>query len=118
MDQEIKPYYEKRPWGEFITFAKNEMVTVKILTIKSGQSFSLQYHNNRSEEWHVISGEGTILIGENTHQVVIGQTHIIPPKTNHRITSTGKDVVILEVARGVFDEKDIIRIEDQYGRVN
>ena len=39
--QEFFLYIEERPWGSFMKFADNESVTVKIITVKSGEMFSL-----------------------------------------------------------------------------
>lgn len=119
MDQNhLKPYQESRPWGNFVEFVKNQPCTVKILTVKKGEAFSLQYHEFRDESWRILSGDGLITIGEETKEIVIGEDYFIPRKSLHRIESIGEDVVLLEIAYGSFDEKDIIRIEDNYNRVN
>lgn len=112
-----QPYREERPWGEFITFTKNYPSTVKILTINSGQSFSLQYHSHRAEFWYVISGTGTIHIGKDELPITAGNYHVVPEKTEHRVTATDQAVRILEISVGEFDENDITRLEDRYGRV-
>lgn len=113
----VLPYREERPWGSFIEFAENEPVTVKIISVRAGEAFSLQSHEYREEFWHVISGSGTVEIGENKLPVEIGKDYTVPARTQHRITASEEPVVILEVARGVFDENDITRNEDRYGRI-
>ncbi|HSE56465.1 MAG TPA: phosphomannose isomerase type II C-terminal cupin domain [Candidatus Paceibacterota bacterium] len=110
------PYREERPWGSFLQFTHNEPSTVKILTINPGQAFSLQSHQHRTEQWHVISGTGTIDIGEQEVPVMPGKDYSIPANTLHRITATELPVVVLEIATGDFDENDITRIDDRYGR--
>jgi mannose-6-phosphate isomerase len=112
-----KPYYEERPWGNFITFATNEASTVKILTVEKGQAFSLQSHEKREEEWYIISGVGNIIIGDSTQPIVLKETYTIPRNTLHRIEAGAEAVVLLEVSRGEFDEDDITRVNDRYGRV-
>lgn len=109
-------YKEERPWGSFEQFAKNEQVTVKIITVKSGEAFSLQTHAQREEFWRVISGEGKITLGETTEVIEIGKDYHVKTGMKHRIEAGATDVVILEVARGIFDENDIIRLDDKYGR--
>lgn len=111
-----KPYREKRPWGEFVEFTKNEASTVKIITVKAGQALSLQHHQNRDEFWHVMSGEGTITIGDQKVPVLPNSDHFVPRETNHRIEAGTKDITILEIAFGNFDENDIVRVEDRYNR--
>ena len=42
----------------------------------------------------------------------------IPRETIHRLSADGKNEVrILEISFGEFDENDIVRLEDVYGRV-
>ena len=110
------PYQEKRPWGEFVEFIRNAPSTVKIITVNTNEAFSLQTHSRRDEFWYVISGEGTITVGDAQFAVRSGQDHFIPRGTNHRIQSGNEPVVILEISLGDFDETDITRLEDKYGR--
>ena len=109
-------YAEERPWGSFEQFSKNEPSTVKILTIKAGEAFSLQYHHHREELWRVLRGDGTITIGDETFPALPGDTHIIPKKALHRAAGGSSDLSILEISFGDFAEDDIVRIEDKYGR--
>lgn len=109
-------YTEQRPWGSFDQFAFNEQVTVKLITVLPGQAFSLQSHEQRAEFWRVISGNGTITIGEHSSPIIAGHDYEIPPQTKHRIEAGTEPVLILEVARGTFDENDIQRFDDRYGR--
>ena len=119
----LQPYSEERPWGDFVRFTENEPSTVKIITIKKGQELSLQYHERRSEFWRVLSGVAEITIGEASPLTAkAGDDFYIPVKTKHRIAAPetlGHDagVQILEIAFGDFDEDDIVRLADRYGRV-
>jgi len=112
----MKKYSEKRPWGGFEQFTLNEISTVKILTINPKQKFSLQYHKNRKELWRFLDNPAKVTVGKKTFRVKKGDEIIIPKKTNHRIEAYSKPVKVLEIAFGKFDEKDIVRIEDKYGR--
>lgn len=114
--EELKPFTEKRPWGGFWEFAKNETVTVKILFVKKGEIFSLQRHNYRSEFWRILVGNPEVAIGGKVVKAKVGDEFEIPLKTNHRIEARVDDVEVLEISRGEFDENDIARIEDKYGR--
>ncbi len=106
-----------RPWGKFIQFTKDSPSTVKILEVNPNEAFSLQYHEKRTEAWYVISGSGTIEIGEEKFEIKPNANFVIPPNTKHRITAGSEKVVVLEVSTGGFDEDDIVRLEDKYGRV-
>src|SRR3989344_8676674 len=108
---------ETRPWGGFEQFVKNEQVTVKIINVEPNQSLSLQRHNHRSEFWRILSGEGIIIMNSETHQAKSGSNFFIGQKIEHRITALEEGLSFLEISFGSFDENDIERIEDNYGRV-
>lgn len=114
----IEPYVEMRPWGSFAKFIENTPSTVKIITVNPGEELSLQYHNHRDEFWFVISGTGVATIGDSKKDVQRGDTCEIERGVNHRIKANDETLVFLEIAFGEFDENDIIRVQDDYGRVN
>ena len=111
-------HYEKevRPWGNFERFTLNEKTTVKIITVDAGQSISLQTHEHRDEFWRVISGSGVIRIGDKENDAREGDMFFSPRGSEHRVTGGEGGTVFLEIAFGDFDEKDIKRLEDKYGR--
>ncbi|MBI2086816.1 MAG: phosphomannose isomerase type II C-terminal cupin domain [Candidatus Zambryskibacteria bacterium] len=114
--KELNPFTEKRPWGEFREFVRDEAATVKIIFVKKWEAFSLQKHHNRAEFWRVLSGEPDITIGEKTTRAKVGDEFEIPIEASHRVSAPVSDVEVLEISRGKFDESDIVRIEDKYGR--
>lgn len=110
---------EERPWGNFRQFTAagaGELVTVKLITVKANRRFSLQRHQRRRESWHVLSGNPEITIGEERRGARPGDEFEIPAGTAHRVAAGAQDVRILEISRGNFDEQDIVRLEDDYGR--
>lgn len=113
----MKKYNKKRPWGGFEQFTFNEISTVKILTVKPKQRFSLQYHKNREEFWKVIEGNCIIWLGKKKIKAKVGDEFVIPKKTLHRVEALSKTVKVLEISFGKFNKNDIIRVEDDYGRV-
>ncbi len=117
-NQTIKTYTEERPWGKFERFTNNEETTVKIITVKPGEKLSLQYHEHRSEFWRVLSGEGKVTVGEETVNSKKGDEFFIPVGTKHTVEGGDEEMSFLEIAFGHFDEDDIIRLEDKYGRHN
>lgn len=112
----MKKYIEKRPWGKFEKFCQNEKTTIKIITVKPNSTLSLQYHDKRDEFWKVISGSGQIILGEELIDVKNEDEFFIPKKVNHRIITNENTLKIMEISFGEFDEDDIIRLDDQYGR--
>jgi mannose-6-phosphate isomerase-like protein (cupin superfamily) len=107
---------EERPWGFFERFTLNEPTTVKLITVKEGEAFSLQTHERREEYWRVLEGTGTVTVGSQTQQAQPGAEFFVPRGTTHRIEGGQGGVRILEIAMGEFDEHDITRLEDRYGR--
>lgn len=105
-----------RPWGNFVRYTNNESSTVKILTINHGEELSLQYHNHRKEFWKVLSGHPILTIGEKKVDGNVGDEFEILEKIEHQISAPIDEVKILEISFGEFDEDDIVRIKDKYGR--
>ena len=110
--------YEKevRPWGNFERFTLNEKSTVKIITVNPGQELSLQQHAHRDEEWLILQGQGAVVVGEQTTEVKPGDNFFVARATPHRVSAGPLGLTFLEIAFGDFDEDDITRIEDNYGR--
>lgn len=111
-------HYEKeeRPWGAFERFTHNEQTTVKIITVKAGEAFSLQTHSHRAEFWRILSGSGVVTVGEETKEGRAGDAFYVAEGATHRVKGGLDGVVFLEIAFGIFDESDITRLEDKYGR--
>jgi len=111
-------HYEKeeRPWGNFERFTLNEKTTVKIVTVAAGESISLQTHDARDEFWRIIKGTGIITIDETEHPAREGATFFTPRHSKHRVSGGPEGLSFLEIAFGDFDEQDIERLEDRYGR--
>lgn len=109
-------YKEERPWGNFERLTLNETSTVKIITVNAGEEFSLQTHANRDEYWRVTLGHGSVTIGDTVTEAGPGDNFSIPRGTKHRVKGGAAGITFLEIALGDFDETDIIRLEDKYGR--
>jgi mannose-6-phosphate isomerase-like protein (cupin superfamily) len=105
-----------RPWGFFERFTLNEESTVKIITVNAHEAFSLQTHEHRQEFWRVINGSGVITVGEERHDATVGNSFFIDKQVVHRAEAGPDGLQLLEIAFGDFDEQDITRLEDKYGR--
>jgi mannose-6-phosphate isomerase-like protein (cupin superfamily) len=117
MEDKLDIYEEKRPWGLFRRFTDNTPSTVKIITVNPNEQLSLQSHNKRSEFWKVISGDGIFEIDGRKYIVEKGIEKEIKIGAKHRMQAGSDGMEILEIAFGDFDESDIVRYEDKYGRV-
>lgn len=107
----------KKPWGQFYDFAENKgKWHLKILAIKKGKQLSLQKHSKRSEFWIVAEGRVQITKGDKKFILSSQKTISISKNELHRIKAI-TDATVIEVSFGLHDEKDIIRVADDYGRV-
>ena len=113
----MKTLVIEKPWGKEDQFTLNEISTVKILSVNKSGSLSLQYHNNRSEFWHIIFGHPIVTVGDKVAIANPGDEFIIEKSEPHQLEASNDDIQVLEIAFGLFDEEDIIRIKDKYGRV-
>ena len=110
--------YEKREWGNFEVLLDEPNLKVKKIVVKSGKRLSLQLHKLRDERWFIASGSGEVQIGNKTTDISEGDELFIEKYQVHRVRSAGLiDLVIIEIQTGVCREDDIIRIEDDFGRV-
>lgn len=112
----MKTLTVKKPWGQFDQFTHNEISTVKILSVNHGGSLSLQDHGHRTEFWRIISGHPSVTVGEITKSANPGDEFMIEKLQLHQLEAKDDDVQVLEIAFGNFDEEDIVRIKDKYGR--
>ena len=107
-----------RPWGRFEQYTHNLPCTVKIITVAPGGALSRQFHHHRDELWVVLDAGARVELGEEVVEPEAGEKLFIPRQTVHRLSAVGEEPVrILEISFGEFDEEDIIRLEDVYGRV-
>jgi mannose-1-phosphate guanylyltransferase / mannose-6-phosphate isomerase len=107
-----------RPWGTYATLKEESGYKVKRITVRPGQSLSLQFHHKRAEHWVVVQGTALVQIGDAEHETLPGQYRYIPLQEKHRLTNTGTDeLVLIEVQCGSYlGEDDIVRLADTYGR--
>jgi mannose-6-phosphate isomerase len=112
-------YKETRPWGTFENLLDAEYCKVKQIIISPGQAPSYQYHYKRSEVYVIVQGKALIKLDDIEKEYNVGDTVLIPVLTKHRVTNIGsEDLIFIEVQHGeYFGEDDIVRLEDNYGRV-
>ena len=107
-----------RPWGAYRSINQGDGFQVKHITVKPGQSLSLQLHNKRSEHWVVVRGEGRITRGDEVLTLKPNESTYIPIGMKHRIENTAAmPLEMIEVQCGDYlGEDDIVRFADTYGR--
>lgn len=108
-----------KPWGCFDQYVLNAPCTVKILTCNPGQQLSLQRHHHRDELWVALDPGVIVDLDGAELRPSLGDEIWLPQGSTHRLRcapGTAQPVRVLEVSLGVFDEADIERLQDDYGR--
>jgi mannose-1-phosphate guanylyltransferase/mannose-6-phosphate isomerase len=106
----------ERPWGSFKQYVHNSEVTVSLMLVKPGQRLSLQSHTGRAELWIVLDEGAVVHVGDSVIHPKAGDEIWIPARAKHRLGSDGRDVRVLEVAFGNWQQEDITRYDDDYHR--
>ena len=107
------------PWGMWEVLLDEPAYKVKRITVLPGKRLSYQKHFRRREHWMVVEGKGVVTIDGKDSHIEKGDTIDIPQEAAHRMANTGDgDLTFVEIQQGeYFGEDDIIRLEDDYGRV-
>jgi mannose-6-phosphate isomerase len=88
------------------------------MTVQPGGILSLQYHHRRDKLCMVLNPGAQVEVGGRILWPERGERVVIPHRTTHRLSAVGDEAVrVLEVSFGEFDEDDIVRLEDIYGRM-
>jgi len=112
----MEPDTVERPWGSYRNLGQwSDKITLKVLKINPHSRTSLQKHDHRDEEWTCLSGRVRVTVGKRSFVLHVGEKAFVPRKKLHRAASVN-GAQILELSYGKFDENDIVRIEDDYGR--
>jgi mannose-1-phosphate guanylyltransferase/mannose-6-phosphate isomerase len=109
----------ERPWGWYETVSEVAGNKVKRIRVHPGQQLSLQKHHQRAEHWVVVLGTARITLDQRQFDLQPGQACDIAVGQVHRLSNlTAEPVEIVEVQFGDYlGEDDIVRLEDNYGRV-
>lgn len=137
---------ETRPWGgfyvigedqsaEFIhiffpaedtSFLTGSKLSPKILIVAPGKRLSWQYHFRRAELWKVLSKEVGVIRSDTDDEKEIGKYgkgSVINLKRGERHRLIGLDTwgIVAEIwehsdKNDPSNEKDIVRLQDDYGR--
>lgn len=113
----------KRPWGYYENLLEDhigkKLYKIKRIVVKPKSKLSLQKHRYRSELWVILEGRGKVVNNRGEFKIVTGNIIAIKRNEKHRlINNSKKRLVILESQTGSYlGEDDIIRYEDDFGRI-
>ena len=119
-DNALKPReFDRRPWGTYEVLDEGDLFKVKRIEVLSGKRLSYQKHSKRAEHWFVVAGEAKVTLDDRDIKVPAGQAIDIPIGSAHRVENEGTEtLVFIEVQRGTYlGEDDIVRLQDDFGRV-
>jgi mannose-6-phosphate isomerase-like protein (cupin superfamily) len=115
--------FEQRPWGTFEVIHEfnqgdGSEVVVKKIVVHPGKRLSYQSHKKRKEHWLIVEGSGHVILDGEEIKVDPESKVVVDLGKKHRIiNSHPKDnLTFIEVSLGEFDENDIVRYEDDFGR--
>jgi len=108
-----------RPWGRYDVLEVAPDHQVKTITVLPKKRLSLQAHKRRSEHWVIVRGAAVATLDGRDIPLGPGEHIFIGAGCVHRMENPGPEpLVFIEVQVGdYFGEDDIIRFEDDFGRV-
>lgn len=112
------PVRTEKPWGYELLFACTDRYAGKVIFVKKGHRLSLQYHKEKDEAIHLVSGKALIELENKNGEIIRtealpGYCFRVPPMTRHRMTAL-EDTTFFEVSTPELN--DVERLEDDYGR--
>lgn len=114
-----------KPWGEELILSRTGTSIVKMLRIAPHRRLSLQFHRRKQETLMLLSGSAMLTIGPSAERLrhvsmLTGVREDIAAGVVHRVSASGDGADILEVASRPEEEDgdDIVRLADDYGRVD
>jgi mannose-6-phosphate isomerase-like protein (cupin superfamily) len=113
--------YDERPWGNYTVLDDDAPDhKVKRMVVHPGKRLSYQRHAKRAEHWFIVSGKARVTLDGAVIDLQPGEAIDIPQGSAHRIANEGNiDLVFVEVQHGTyFGEDDIVRLEDDFGRMD
>jgi mannose-6-phosphate isomerase len=109
-----------KPWGHELIWAQTDLYVGKVLHIKAGQALSVQYHEEKDETVHLLTGEIIYRVqraGDTQEMEEVrlraGDSFRLAPGTIHQMEAV-TDCDVLEASTPHLD--DVVRLSDRYGR--
>ena len=108
-----------RPWGHYDLVDTGERHQTKRIVVKPGGKLSVQKHHHRAEHWVIVKGTALVTKGDEKLLITENESIYIPLGIVHCLENPGViPLEIVEVQSGSYlGEDDIVRFDDQYGRV-
>lgn len=112
----------EKPWGHEEWLSVTDRYVLKLLHLKQGARFSLQYHEEKEESQHLLRGRLKLTLGKaehpeqlTEHEFLPGETLHLPPGTIHQVEALEESDI---VEASTTELEDVVRLKDDYGRAN
>jgi len=113
-------YTEHRPWGNFTILDEGNGYKVKRIEVFPGKRLSYQRHSKRAEHWFVVSGTAKVTLDDEAIILSNGESIDIAIGAAHRVENpeSSGNCIFIETQTGTyFGEDDIVRLDDDFGRI-
>jgi mannose-6-phosphate isomerase len=114
------PMYDRRPWGSFTVLDEGDGFKVKRIEVLPEKRLSYQRHSRRAEHWFIVRGTAKVTLNGTDFLVRAGEAVDISVGTAHRVENPDghETLIFIETQTGdYFGEDDIVRLEDDFGRI-
>lgn len=114
------PKSERRPWGNYTILDEGNDFKVKRIEVLPQKRLSYQKHAHRAEHWLIVQGAARVTLNDEILNIEAGQNIDIALGDKHRVENPDalETLIFIEVQRGdYFGEDDIVRFEDDFGRI-
>jgi mannose-6-phosphate isomerase-like protein (cupin superfamily) len=121
--QFVERYFSEKEMDEINISGR---LSPKILLVEPGKRLSWQYHHRRSELWKVVEGPVGIIRSLTDQQKEVkpykaGDVVTLQQGERHRLVGLEDWGIVAEIWQHIYadhpsDEKDIVRIADDFGR--
>ncbi len=112
--------FDERPWGNYTVLDEGERFKVKRIEVLPEKRLSYQKHKRRAEHWYVVRGTAKVTLNGEEILVKTGEAIDIALGDAHRVENPDAKelLVFIETQTGdYFGEDDIVRLEDDFGRM-
>ena len=110
---------EIMPWGHTLVLSHGLNFLLQLFTVREGHRTSLHLHENKATFWFIEAGNGELVLEDETWLLGPGDSVFIDKEQIHRLSAFVGDMVVFEIVSGLVDDpEDVIRFEDDYGRVS
>ena len=112
------PRRVEKPWGHELIWAHTDRYVGKIIVIETGRRLSFQYHEQKDEWIHVLSGRLQLTLEDEGGEVVRrelgpGEGAHVAPLRRHRYEAIER-AELVEVSTPELT--DVVRLADDFGR--